>query len=123
MDQHKEESESLLGVTIDELRVASVTHQHRDGTIESRPLEESPTEKILAPQTWEHPKTRAITEKRRQGLTRAEHVARSLKVEAALVMITGSEPVDEERLKRHAFPALKEVFKAMGWEDMIVKSN
>lgn len=55
------------------------------------------------------------------GLTRQQHIERSLRVEAALVKVLGTSmgSVNRELLEKHAHKAMMEVIQAMGFEDRL----
>jgi len=115
-------NDSIIGLTVDELGGPTVKVKHRDGTEETNPLEEESTKHTHSPHTWKQPRTGPLTEEPRFGLTRAEHVARSLRVEAALIEIFGGTgDITKERLEKHSYQALLRIIKAMGYDDKIQK--
>lgn len=111
-----ETKESLIGVSLDDLGKPTVRTVHRDGTEETAPFPD--TGPVTdGPQSWRQPRTGPLTERRRGGLTRAEHIIRSLQVEAALVEIFGgNDTIDRSRLKDQAWPALRRLLRAVDYD-------
>lgn len=118
---HDDENASLIGVSLDELGRPLVETTHRDGRTDRHPLDES-TEwpaGVPRPDSWKH-RGGALVEEPRAGLTRAQRVEQSVRVEAALVKHCSTNTglgITRESLPR----ILAEVFKAMGhgWEGRV----
>lgn len=114
-----DERQSLLGVELEADR-AVVRTQHRDGSCDTSELQpQTDIRSSVCPGSEEH----ALCERLLRGLTREQHIQRSLRVEAALIKITDGQPQSEGRLQRLAWPALREVIKAMGWEDRALEGT
>lgn len=103
-----EAKESLIGVRLEEGRLLRTT-QHRTGEVESEICTPSPH--AHQPQT-----VGALRRRNVAGLSRTEHVERSVRVEAALLKgmsaATGKR-INDDRLAR---AVLVEVLAAMGGE-------
>ena len=112
----RRESQSLIGLTLDELGQPTVRTTHTDGSVETHPLEQ--TTKHASdpnPHTWVHAGG-ALVAKEAAGLSRSERIDQSLRVEAALVKGFTSPSGIKNLTDRHARLILLEVLRAMGGE-------
>lgn len=113
-----DENASLIGVTLDDLGSPVVKHKHRDGHVSTEPFPES--DRIGDP--WQEPNTAVLVPKERFGLTRQQHMQRSLDIEAAMIKATSSATGANraERIKAQAPHLLAAVMEALGgeWETL-----
>ena len=114
----KEENQSLIGVHFDEHGNLVQNVRHTDGREETSLLDtdafaDAPADE--RPQPLPAPRTGALTEKLHHGLTRADHVARSVRIECVLLKAFGS----PDGCRGHVVDApglLRQLLQAVGGE-------
>jgi hypothetical protein len=86
---------------------------HRDGSEEQENWPTDSTKSDDRPATWHEPRTSPLTEKKRAGLTRKEHIDRSLRLEAKVVSLD-STSTDKQWSEGAAARAFCELVEELG---------